>query len=70
MKVARISGTENYADEAPELLKRYESISFGPRPNSRVISRQICKRSFEQDVLLVPPRGVDATPDFALAQEQ
>jgi SAM-dependent methyltransferase len=28
MKVARISGTENYADEAPELLKRYESISF------------------------------------------
>jgi protein-L-isoaspartate O-methyltransferase len=29
MKAARISGTENYADEAPELLKRYESISFG-----------------------------------------
>jgi SAM-dependent methyltransferase len=28
MKVARISGTENYAKEAPELLKRYESISF------------------------------------------
>lgn len=28
MKVARISGTENYAEEAPELLKRYESISF------------------------------------------
>ena len=28
MKAARISGTENYADEAPELLKRYESISF------------------------------------------
>jgi 2-polyprenyl-3-methyl-5-hydroxy-6-metoxy-1,4-benzoquinol methylase len=28
MKVARISGTENYADEAPELLKRYESIAF------------------------------------------
>jgi 2-polyprenyl-3-methyl-5-hydroxy-6-metoxy-1,4-benzoquinol methylase len=28
MKIARISGTENYADEAPELLKRYESISF------------------------------------------
>jgi SAM-dependent methyltransferase len=28
MKAVRISGTENYADEAPELLKRYESISF------------------------------------------
>src|SRR4051794_124650 len=28
MKVARISGTENYAEEALELLKRYESISF------------------------------------------
>src|SRR3954447_24274637 len=26
--VTRISGTENYAEEAPELLKRYESISF------------------------------------------
>jgi 2-polyprenyl-3-methyl-5-hydroxy-6-metoxy-1,4-benzoquinol methylase len=28
MKAARVSGTENYADEAPELRKRYESISF------------------------------------------
>jgi len=28
MKAARVSGTENYANEAPELLKRYESISF------------------------------------------
>jgi predicted RNA methylase len=28
MKVARISGTENYAEEAPELLKCYESILF------------------------------------------
>ena len=28
MKTARISGTENYALEAPKLLKRYESISF------------------------------------------
>lgn len=26
--MARISGTERYAEEAPELLKRYESISF------------------------------------------
>lgn len=28
IKTARISGTENYALEAPKLLKRYESISF------------------------------------------
>jgi SAM-dependent methyltransferase len=28
MKAARISGTENYDVEAPELLKRHESISF------------------------------------------
>ena len=28
MKAARVSGTEHYSDEAPELLKRYESISF------------------------------------------
>ena len=28
MKAARVSGTENYAEEAPELLHRYESISF------------------------------------------
>jgi SAM-dependent methyltransferase len=28
MKAARISGTENYADEAAELLKLYERISF------------------------------------------
>lgn len=28
MKGARVSGTENYAEEAPELLERYESISF------------------------------------------
>ena len=28
MRAVRISGTENYAKEAPELLKRYESISF------------------------------------------
>jgi hypothetical protein len=28
MKAVRISGTENYAEEAPKLLKRYESISF------------------------------------------
>lgn len=28
MKAVRVSGTEHYADEAPELLKRYESTSF------------------------------------------
>ena len=28
VKAVRVSGTENYAEEAPELLKRYESISF------------------------------------------
>ena len=28
MTAVRVSGTENYADEAPELLKHYESISF------------------------------------------
>jgi 2-polyprenyl-3-methyl-5-hydroxy-6-metoxy-1,4-benzoquinol methylase len=28
VKSVRASGTENYAEEAPELLKRYESISF------------------------------------------
>lgn len=28
MKTGRISGTENYAQEAAELLNRYESISF------------------------------------------
>jgi SAM-dependent methyltransferase len=28
MRAVRVSGTENYADEAPELFKRYESISF------------------------------------------
>ena len=28
MRAVRVSGTENYAEEAPELLERYESISF------------------------------------------
>ena len=28
MRAVRVSGTEHYAEEAPELLKRYESISF------------------------------------------
>jgi len=29
MKSVRVSGTEHYAEEAPDLLKRYETISFG-----------------------------------------
>jgi SAM-dependent methyltransferase len=28
VRAVLVSGTENYAEEAPELLKRYESISF------------------------------------------
>ena len=28
MRSVRVSGTEHYAEEAPELIKRYESISF------------------------------------------
>src|SRR5260370_42535697 len=28
MKSVRVSGTEHYSEEAPDLLKRYESISF------------------------------------------
>ena len=28
MKSVRVSGTEHYAEEAPDLLKRYETISF------------------------------------------
>ena len=34
MKTVRISGTENYAEEAPELLKRYERVSFADRHRS------------------------------------
>ena len=34
MKPVRVSGTENYAEEAPELLKRYESISFADHHRS------------------------------------
>ena len=34
MKAVRTSGTENYAEEAPELLKRYESISFADHHRS------------------------------------
>src|ERR1700704_4075561 len=34
VKSVRISGTENYAEEARELLKRYESISFADTHHS------------------------------------
>jgi hypothetical protein len=34
MKAVRTSGTENYAEEAPELLKRDESISFADHHRS------------------------------------
>ena len=34
MKTVRISSTENYAEEAPELLKRYESVSFADHHHS------------------------------------
>ena len=34
MKTVRVSGTENYAEEAPELLKRYESVSFADHHRS------------------------------------
>jgi ubiquinone/menaquinone biosynthesis C-methylase UbiE len=34
MKPVRTSGTENYAEEAPELLKRYESVSFADHHRS------------------------------------
>jgi hypothetical protein len=34
MKTVRVSGTEDYAEEAPELLKRYESVSFADHHRS------------------------------------
>ena len=34
MKAVRISGTENYAEEAPELLKRYERVDFADHHRS------------------------------------
>ena len=34
MKTVQISGTEHYAEEAPELLKRYESVSFADHHRS------------------------------------
>jgi SAM-dependent methyltransferase len=34
MKTVRVSGTENYAEEAPELFKRYESVPFADHHRS------------------------------------
>src|SRR4030088_1516660 len=45
VKSVQISGTENYAEEAPELLKRYESISFADthRTVMHLISKEPCR---------------------------
>jgi 2-polyprenyl-3-methyl-5-hydroxy-6-metoxy-1,4-benzoquinol methylase len=34
MKTVRVSGTENYAEEAPELFKRYEMVPFADHHRS------------------------------------
>jgi 2-polyprenyl-3-methyl-5-hydroxy-6-metoxy-1,4-benzoquinol methylase len=36
MKSVRVSGTEHYSEEAPDLLKRYESISFADAHRSGI----------------------------------
>ena len=56
MKAARISGTENYADEAPELLKRYESISFA---DAQAPVLQLIRR--HRVALSISARGPGAT---------
>jgi 2-polyprenyl-3-methyl-5-hydroxy-6-metoxy-1,4-benzoquinol methylase len=45
VKSVRASGTENYAEEAPELLKRYESISFADthRTVMHLIPKEPCR---------------------------
>src|SRR6266478_3857766 len=45
MKSVRVSGTEHYAEEAPDLLKRYETISFGATHRSvmRLIPKDPCR---------------------------
>src|SRR2546423_4649930 len=45
VKSVRVSGTENYAEEAPELLKRYESIPFADAQRSvmHLIPKQPCR---------------------------
>jgi SAM-dependent methyltransferase len=45
VQAVRVSGTENYAEEAPELLKRYESISFADTHRSvmHLIPTEACR---------------------------
>jgi SAM-dependent methyltransferase len=45
VKPVRVSGTEHYAEEAPELLKRYESIAFADthRPVMHLIPQEPCR---------------------------
>ena len=45
MKSVQVSGTEHYAEEAPDLLKRYESISFADTHRSvmHLIPNEPCR---------------------------
>src|SRR5580704_10694535 len=45
MKTVKVSGTEHYAEEAPDLLKRYESISFAETHRSvmHLIPNEPCR---------------------------
>ena len=45
VKAVQVSGTENHAEEAPELLKRYESISFADTHRSvmHLIPTEACR---------------------------
>jgi len=45
MKSVRVSGTEHYAEEAPDLLQRYETISFAETHRSvmRLIPKDPCR---------------------------
>jgi SAM-dependent methyltransferase len=45
MKTVQVSGTEHYAEEAPDLLKRYESISFAETHRSvmHLIPNEPCR---------------------------
>ena len=45
MKSVRVSGTEHYAEEAPDLLKRYETISFAETHRSvmHLIPKDPCR---------------------------
>ena len=45
MKSVQVSGTEHYAEEAPDLLKRYESISFADTHRSvmQLIPNEPCR---------------------------